>query len=323
MKVIGIAFSDLHYAKWAQFNENNARLETTLEVTRKIIEAAIKHHCPILFSGDLADHPKYMENEVMGYVSMTTWELRKGGKRVVGVNGNHDFPKMNTFANPQKGYMTHLAVMTDEFQCIDFSHTDNDYYRVHGIPYINGNIDFVEAVKDRIKNLHPTKGNILLIHRDLAGAEEPDGRVIDKDPEKDRTLKKLFKKFNLVLSGHIHKPQKIKKLGKNVYMLGSTNQQRRTDAGCKMGYWRIMEDYSMAFTELKMPGFKYLEHDEEQPNETDYFIRLPKKEAVKKIGDDPTQTFRVNDRRDKLAKKYLKARGIKSERKLNTLLKYI
>lgn len=322
MRVIGIAFSDLHYAKWAQYNENNARLETTLEVTRKVIGAAIKHHCPILFPGDFIDHPKHLDNEVMKYVAATTVELMTTRKRIIGINGNHDLPKINTFENPQEGYMTHLAKMTNEFKCVDFSHTDTDLYRVHGIPYINGNIDFVEAVKDRLKHLHPDKGNILLIHRDLAGAEEPDGRVIDKDAEKDKTLKKLFKKFDLVLSGHIHKPQRIKKLGKNVYMLGSTNQQRRTDAECRMGYWRIMEDYSMAFTDLKMPGFKYLEHDEEQPNETDYFIRLPKKETIKQ-GDQPTQTFRVDEKRDKLAKRYLKARGIKSERKLNTLLKYI
>jgi DNA repair exonuclease SbcCD nuclease subunit len=322
MKVIGIGFSDLHYAKWAQYNENNERLQTTLDITRKIIGAAIKHRCPILFPGDFIDHPKYLDNEVMEYVSKTCVELMVTDKRIISINGNHDFPKINSFKNPQPGYLTHLSRMNNNFVCVDFDHFDTPYYRVHGIPYINGNVDFNEAIEARIKDRSKNLPNILMIHRDLAGAEEPDGRIIDKDEEKDLTLKKYFKKFDLVISGHIHKPQKIKKLGRNVYMLGSTNQQRRTDANCKMGYWRIMEDFSMEFTDLKAPEFKYIEHDEEPENQTDYFIRLPQKEKERSQGEDG-ETFKVNERRDKLAKKYLKARGIKSKTKLLTLLKYI
>lgn len=321
MRVIGIAFSDLHFQNWKQFNDNRERMETTFSIIERIAKAAVKHNCPILFPGDLVDHPKYVENVLLAYVGRACWELEMLRLKVIGINGNHDLPKINTFKNPVEGYLHHFSKMGAPFICVDFKHYDTPFYRVHGIPYINGNVDFIDALKDRIKNLSE-KGNILMIHRDLAGAQEPDGRIIDKDPEGDKKIKKLFKKFDLVISGHIHKPQKIRRLGKNVYMLGSTNHQRRTDADCKMGYWKIYEDYSMEFFDLKMPQFKYLQHDEEAPNDRDYFIRLPKKEQQKASGEY-SHTFRVADKRDKLAKKYLKAKGIKSKRKFNTLMKYI
>jgi DNA repair exonuclease SbcCD nuclease subunit len=325
MKVIGIAFSDLHYANWQQHNPNNERLEITFRATERIIRASIKHSCPILFPGDLVDHPKHLDNIVMKYLAKTSTELWTTRTEIIGINGNHDFDARNSFKNPQEGYFTHLSKMNAPFRCVDFSHIDTPHYRVHGIPYINDNVDFIEALEDRIKNLHKTKGNVLLIHRDLAGAVEPNGSVIEKDPEKDKQLKLLFKKFNLVLSGHIHKPQLIPKLGKHVYMLGSTNQQRRSDAGCKMGYWKIYEDYTADFIQLKLPEFQYAEHDEEVDIESNpnFIIRLPKEEKSLDEVQGESTTFTTTENRLQLARKYLEVKGVKSKRKLKTLMKYI
>lgn len=327
MKIIALAISDIHLANWKQFNLDEYRLKITYNLIKKIIKIARDNGVPILNPGDFIDHPKYLENVVMKYVSDIAEELRAAQTSWYGINGNHDLSRINTYTNPQSGYMTHLSkMMPNQFECMDFRSKlviSNKPFILHGIPYTNHNIGFIEALKDLVKKVKnkPDYKHILMIHRDLAGAVEPDGKVVKKDADGDNDLKKLFKNFDLVISGHIHKPQRIKALGKNVYMLGAPYQQRRSDKDCEMGYWEIYEDMSMVFKPIDTPRFRTYEWDELPENETDFWIKLPKPVSLKEGKNNKKFNSKVD--RKSLVKSYFKAKSIKSKSKKKLILKYL
>ena len=321
MKIIGVVFSDLHYANWKQFNKDEKRIELTYKALNKVIKASITYKCPILFSGDLVDHPKWMENSVMKWLAKSCARLIKNKKTIYGINGNHDFYESSTHENRTEGYMTHLEAMGAPFTCVDYTHVELGKMQIHGIPYLNSNIGFIDALKDRVANRHKSKKNILLIHRDLSGAQEPDGKIVKKDKDGDEKIRKLFKKFDLVISGHIHRPQYIRDLGKHILMCGATNQQRRSDKDCKMGYWLIYEDMSTEFVDLEMPGFRFYYRGEEHEDTDDFWIELPKIEEIKKSKSG--LSFKINSDKTALLKKYFKVKGFKSKRKLQKLMKII
>lgn len=103
MKVpIALVFSDLHIANWKQFNPEEYRLFVTLNILGKLHKESKLQGIPLLFCGDLVDHPKHMDNLVMEW-------LTKIKLNFYGINGNHDLAKQNTYANRNPGYLTHLS----------------------------------------------------------------------------------------------------------------------------------------------------------------------------------------------------------------------
>lgn len=324
-KIIAIAISDIHLANWKQFNPDEYRLKESYKVIEKVINRAYELSCPILNPGDLIDHPKHIDNVVMKYLADMTYLLTIKHIKWFGINGNHDLDKQNSFASPQKGYMSHLSLMVpDNFKCCDFRYKAvNASLIIHGIPYTNHNLGFIEALKERVEDikLNPKAKHILMIHRDLAGAIEPDGKMVKKDKDGDEDIKSLFKNFDLVISGHIHKPQRIKALGKNVYMLGAPYQQRRSDKECDMGYWEIYEDMKMKFIPLETPKFRTHAWNELPENETDFWIKLPKP-SDKEI-TLTSKKFDAKLDRTALVNSYMKAKSIKSKSKKKLLTQYL
>lgn len=334
-KLIALAFSDHHLANWKQFNEDGKRLHNAgYAPLEKIFSDAYHSDVPILFTGDLVDHPKRVDNVVLktmasafGHDLMVPF---------VGINGNHDIYRQSTYKDTSWGYLNSLSTLNEKVHCVDKSHhmlgydlgIDSEFWvNVHGIPYFHGDNGFLEALEERVKVVK--KGgadyNILLIHRDLAGAVEPTGEVLPKDKEQDKPMKKLFKNFDLVLSGHIHKAQQIKNLGDNVWMLGSTNQQRRSDMGTQCGYWAIWatnKGLVPEFVPLDTPQFLTYTDDNETTDDYNYWIKLPKDE-VKESLDESDDSFSVESDRKDMVDAYFKVKGIKDKAKKKMALKYL
>lgn len=312
--------SDCHAANWKQFNDNGERLKIFEEGMNQAIQSSLKYNCPILNCGDIIDHPKYIENKVIDMLSRVTLSLKKAKKIIIGINGNHDFCEKSSFEKPALGYMHHLDRLTsgsNQYYCIDYACYDTPHFRVHGIPYINNNIDFDKALKNAKKFLSKKLPNILLIHTDLPGAIEPDGKVVGSCENISKY--KIFKDFDIVLSGHIHKHQK---LYKNVYMVGAMMQQRRSDAGTKMGYCLLYDDFSLKFIDSKLPEFKFYDFGTDKPDTKDFWTELPPPIIEEEKGGDG-KGFNVKANRKELARNYLTAKGIKSKSKFKLLTKYI
>lgn len=317
-KVIAVGFSDFHTALWKQFNKNKERSGILTQAFSSILGASIKYDVPLLFSGDWNDHPKYMDNYIMGLTSEMMQEARSKNKTIIGINGNHDFYEKNYHKAQTRGYLHHLEAFGSPVTCIDFTFYDTGGFRVHGIPYINNNADFAVALGEAIDNRKKNRPNILLIHTDLPGAESPDGRITGTAENVDKSVKRGFANFDLVLAGHIHKHQK---LGKNVYMIGAPYQQRRSDANNEMGYILIYDDFTIKQIPLNLPGFRFYTAGEEHEDTKDFWIELPK--PIEVSGSTQPLKFDVKSDRGKLAKNFLRAKGIKNKNKLQLLTSYL
>ena len=175
--------------------------------------------------------------------------------KVIGIDGNHDQDGISTTDKFPYTYMKLLQNLSSSWQSINFDKlwVDHDT-TIHGIPYLTHNIGFNEY----IENIKLNPGiNILLIHTDLPGAVDTSGREVGTAEGISKQYSKLFKKFDLVLAGHIHKPQK---LASNVIMVGAPQQQNRGDRNCEFGYWAIYNDLSTEFFKIDSPQFKTTEH---------------------------------------------------------------
>lgn len=314
IKLIAIAFSDLHLNEWSKFNEDNRRLKDGLRVIDILQKKCKKAGVPLLFPGDLFHLNKYLTNGLLSLVLPFFNKLRVD---LYAIDGNHDQSDNNSKLNPSPSYIRTFASIFKRFHEVNFKSLDLGTFVLHGIPYLTHNIGFEEAVN----SIEVKKGkvNILMIHTDLHNAKDTDGRKVNSVTNIPTNMDTLFKRFTLVLSGHIHKPQI---LGSNILMLGATNQQRRTDMGCKMGYWEIYSDGSYKFRQLKdFPVFIDLEPGQQDDGFNFCTIARERKGGLTKTIDETKFTNTTN--RASLAKNYCKEKKVKDKRKRNVLKKYL
>lgn len=101
-------------------------------------------------------------------------------------------------------------------------------------------------------------------------------------------------------------------------MIGAPIQQRRTDRDCKMGYWKLYEDLSMKFVEIKgMPKFIDVTSSDEIKDDGNYYT------VIAPIASKPVETKHKITRqlsKKSLARQYLKVKGITDKTKENLLI---
>lgn len=312
-EIIAIAFSDLHLNMWAKFNKDNGRTLDSIKVLRLIKTVCVDLQVPALFCGDFLHKPEVLDQELGQLIMKYLNELHC---RVIAISGNHDLNEVNSFDKPKKSWLHFFGRVFHWLDVIDFKATQLDEERkimVYGVPYIDHNIDLCKY----LKKIEFKKGykNILLLHTDYPGAKDTDGRVIDSAENLNLNV---LNRFDLVLCGHIHKPQR---LGKKVYMIGAPVQQRRTDKNCEMGYWEVYSDLSMNFVPLKgFPKFIDVETEEEIKDDGNYYTVVPKSSRVE-VSTKHKITKQLSKK--KLAKRYLKEKGIKDKVKENLLIKVL
>lgn len=306
-KLIAIVFSDLHLNIWSKFNTNNKR---TLEGFRVLSYLSEKYtNIPALFCGDLFHKPNSIDFDLL-----STWHhfKPKKGWECWAISGNHSIYHKNTPQVPQDSWVSLLE--NEWLKCIDFNEIHLDKHTtVLGIPYCDDNVGIDEYLKRYIdKRDMRSKKRILMLHMAYPGAKGTDGREVESP---NNINANLLNQFDLVLCGHIHKPQR---LSKKVYMIGAPLQQRRTDKNCKLGYWELYSDFSMIFKELKgFPKFIDVESPEEVKEDGNYYTVIPKKSSEKVV-----TKHKITKRLSKksLARKYMRAKGIKDNSKKNLLI---
>ena len=305
-RIIAFCSADWHFHNWKQFNEKLNRTYVTIGFIHHLFSRAQKLKVPIWFSGDIFHTPKGLTTKVItlfNYI-MKGYIYEFDDVRVLGISGNHDMDQGESL------YKAVVNAFPSIFQCIDDGAIDHNGFTLYGIPYIRRNIGIVDRIKKISKN---TGKKVLLLHTELYGALDPSG--YEPTPQNlPRNLNALFKDFDLVLAGHVHKYTKV---GKNIYMVGAPNQQRKSDAGCKMGYLEIYDDFSVRFIEYHAPGFRYYKEGEKHSDTSDFWIEIPKPKKLKKQSE---AEFRPNMDKIIMAKRYAKETGIKSPKKINALI---
>ena len=308
-ELLALAFGDLHLNEWKQFNEDHTRLYAGVDVLSYMNNLAQKKKVPLLFTGDLIHTDQHITNRLL----QESLPILKNMVNFYGIDGNHDQSEQNTNEYHSPSYFNTFSQVFEGIHCLNFKTVELDKIVLHGIPYLTNNIGLKEAIADF--KIIKGKKNILLIHTDLHGAEDNNGMVIDSTSNIPKDMDKFFSKFDLTLAGHIHKPQC---LGDNIYMLGAPQQQRRTDKGSELGFWKVYAN-KVTFTPFnKYPEFKDYE-GEEKPDDFNFWTKLPKKQKT----EDNDYNFSAKIDKGKLASRYCKTKGISDKKKIRALKKQL
>lgn len=311
-KLIALAFSDLHISDWAKFNNNYSRTLNHFRVLSILKERCVKHNIPLLFCGDLLHKPETISQDLISLLMYNFSKLEDARFRCYAISGNHDQCKLSSIKDPSPSWVNLFSEYFNWLNVIDFDWVDWVYQNVivHGVPYIEHNVGLGEYLKNL--NLESGYKHILLLHTDYPGAKDCDGRVVDSVENLNINM---LNRFDLVLCGHIHKPQR---LSKKVYMLGAPLQQRRTDRGNQLGYWEIYSDMSVKFKPLEgFPQFIDVETEDEIKDDGNYYTVIPKKTSIE-VNTKHKITKQLSKKT--LAKKYLRERGIKDKGRKELLI---
>ncbi len=310
-KLIAIAFSDCHLNLWAKFNEDYFRTKVHFKIISKIKKVAKKERVPVLFTGDMFHKPESIDNELLDYTTKYFSKISQKDFKCYFISGNHDMKLSNTVGSESPSLITSLSRVIKWLIPVDFKSIELDNFTIHGVPYLDHN----KGLNEVVSNIKLTKGkpNILMLHTDYPGAKDTDGSEVGSVENLNTNL---LDRFNLTLIGHIHKHQR---LSKKVYMVGATHQQRRTDRDCELGYIEIYNDLSVKFVSLtdKFPRFIDVDDDQDVKEDGNYYTVLPK---AMDTSQPSSSNIHTNLSKVKMAKLYMKERGIEDRDKVKLLI---
>lgn len=311
--LIARVISDLHIM---DPKKHQSRLDTSFKILNLLADLCEKDKVPLLHCGDLF-HDTVISTHLLSVCNQEFSELSKRDFVIVLINGNHGSPKVHQIGKPfesldiafSKAFPTLIYVLDYKTYKLTLNN-----HTLYGVPYIDHNIGLNDYLKGLKLNNSRKHRNILMLHTDYPGAEDTDGRKVDSVENLNLNI---LNRFDLVLCGHIHKPQR---LSKKVYMVGAPYQQRRTDKNTKLGYWELYSDLSMKFVELKgFPKFIDVESEDEIKDDGNYYTVVPKQKTSEQSSTNHKITKQLT--KTKLAKRYLKEKGIKDEKKQNLLIR--
>jgi DNA repair exonuclease SbcCD nuclease subunit len=309
-----IVFSDIQIEDWKRHSINHRRLHLNFDVLKKVYGLCLKYKCPALFCGDLFDNPKSLDNYVLNYVFMWFNKFRDADIPIYAISGNHDQSASNFMGKESPSYIQMMSTIYPNFYNLDFKTRVHGQFDISGIPFITSNVNFKVALEETRKRLNSNKKHILLIHTDLWGAKDSMGRIVDSVQNIPQQLEKFFKGFDLVLCGHIHKPQVLRA---RILMVGATHQQRVSDMGTDMKIWKVFSTLRYKSISTNQPRFVY---DDGATDDYNFYLDRPKE--TKEIESTTVTNFRSHNP-VVLAKNFLKANKIKSKPKLNILIKHL
>lgn len=332
LKPIAVAFSDVHLSSWSKFNKNNSRTLNHFKVLAYVKKKCIALNVPALCMGDLFHKSESIDSKLL---EITVDEFKRLDSEPYWscffIEGNHELVEQNKvislgdsklskpleYSSP--GLVKSLSRVFGWLKPLYNGQQLYGGYTLWGVPYLDHNKDLNKHLLEMIERFKefPHNKNILMLHTDYPGAKDTDDSEVGTVENLNTNL---INKFDLVLIGHIHKPQR---LSKKVYMVGAPLQQRRTDRNCDMGYWIIYNDLSMKFKSLsrKFPKFIDVEDEADIKDDFNYYTVLPKKNLVTVA--TKSNAITTNLSKDKLARKYLKAKGINDKGKAKLLKKLL
>lgn len=315
--LVAYVISDLHINDWAKFNESDTRTHNQMRILVSLLSKSYNERVPVLFCGDLFHKPDMIRPELLNLIlhDFLVIHTRYMGYPIMyAISGNHEINHISKIGEHPVSWTRLFTKMFPWLVCLDYCQAlIKDNIMIHGVPYVDHNIGLSKYLKEM--KLDPKQKHILMLHTDYPGARDTDGREVGSVENLNLNV---LDRFDLVLCGHIHKPQK---LSKKVYMIGAPIQQRRTDRDCDMGYWKLYDDLSMTFVKLKgYPRFIDVESQDEIKDDGNYYTVIPK------ITSKPTEnkhniTKQLTNKT--LAKRYMKVKGIKDKNKEQLLIKVL
>jgi hypothetical protein len=317
-----VVFSDIHLHDWKTYNPNGERANWGIKAMLEIGKTARIFGVPILFAGDMGHaFGKVSLNLWYQFAHMTNLWIDNGYPPITGISGNHD-QEGATYSeeSSSKSFWELISIIWPRvYRSVDFtSWLASPQLKVWGIPYLTYNKTLANYVWQMgAESTQSGVFRILLIHTDLHGAVEATGREVGTVEEIPEDMDDFFGRFDLVVSGHIHKRQR---LGKKVLIPGSPFQQKKSDMGADYGYWVIFSNGIKLLPKFvpleEWPRFIQLQPGEEPRDDKNYYI--PAEVApIEEVGD---LGFSNTTSKVKLVSRYMKKIGETSVSKKKTLL---
>ena len=253
-----VVFADSHLGVYegSVIDESglNGRLMDGLKVWDEVFEyASSKRRKVVVYLGD-----RFRSCNPKGYVrDLADEKLKRFANNFIFivVVGNHDYYEKSSYYHSYG--VAHL--FDEELQGLKLFDTPAkfgvDGVMFWGLPHGRSMDEFYFGEEDFDSNFF----NVLLFHHDVVGAVYPSGMKVDKGLSAEE-----FRKFDLVLGGHIHMPQPI--AGCRGGFIGSVQQLKRDDEGFR-GYWDCrVSDKSVKVVEVESGAPKYVEETVELKN---------------------------------------------------------
>lgn len=239
-KIEAIVFSDLHLHIWKTENSEMARTHRHFNILYTVMKSAEYYQVPLVFAGDLF-HDNYAITNTLLSMTINFFDgaLKWFNQPFYFIVGNHDQASSNFIGNTSPNYLSTLKkIYKGRINFIELTH--NKSYKIgklnfYGISYLTNDTALSEII-DEIK-VKPKSRNVLVLHTAFDGAVDSNSYEFSSEEVPKRTWKSLFKRFEMVMCGHIHKSQS---LARNIMLLGAPIEMRTSDIGTEFGYWELI-----------------------------------------------------------------------------------
>lgn len=201
----------------------------------------------ILQTGDLFDVRKNSNNLVCDEVKALFQEINKTTIDFNGIVGNHDaYHKNSNDINSPKLHLSDYYAVVESFDTMYFGH----HSAIDMVGWMNS-----ENTDSILEEVAKSTSRYCFGHFEFAGFEMNKGYVAEHGLDH-----KIFKKYDLVISGHYHSSSRKD----NVLYVGTPMQFTWADYGEKKGFW-VFDDHdgSTVFIENPVNLFEKIEYDED------------------------------------------------------------
>ena len=306
-----IVVSDIHAHKYRAFNHGNRRLNNISRLLDELWALAEEHGADLLIPGDLFNTMQVVQTEAMVMVmdSFRRNTAKYPNIKCSLISGNHDFSTKNLYDNPAVSAIASIHGISDNVCLIDNTYWNIGGNRIYGLPYYEYESDLRKALTDLSQEAENFKGrNILLMHQTIGFGHDlvPD----DIDPGDS-----LFKPFDIVFNGHIHKFSIVRGM---LYNVGSPIHRDAGDVGKEKGV--LLYDSETDKVERIIltgyPQYRHLPESQPQPPEwdEDYVIVVPEQIEVSIEEEQVREQFNHHKvSRSELINNYIRLKDVPEE----------
>jgi DNA repair exonuclease SbcCD nuclease subunit len=261
--------ADIHIHNFVRHEEYGEQLEKFIQMCEEIASHYEKDEVRILLAGDIVNQKNTISNELIIFTSIFLRKLQDIATVVV-ISGNHDMVVSNT---------TRTDTLTGIFQTANFENCrfldmalgyesgcvidDNVTWALYSIHEDYRKPDIEDSLEQK-----PDNTVIGLYHGTIIGATLNNGSVMDSGLDTDD-----FTGCDMVMAGHIHKRQVLKRGDVEIVYPGSLVQQT---------FGETITQHGFAVWELVDGEWKYNFHD----IESDYGLYDMEIESIEDLAEN-------------------------------------
>lgn len=233
-QIVRIVFSDLHldYNNW---NLVSSIIDQIIEKAKKLKVSTVT------LIGDIFESRKAQPLNNLIYFEQILNKFQESQIILEAIPGNHDKVDLESENSYLKAFEHHPYFTLISKYDINLI---SDKLLIHYIPYFKEGATYLKYLSNSVKNIKPSKINVLLTHIGIDGVFNNDKESVLSEITPD-----LFENFDHVYIGHYHDRSKITH---NIEYIGSCYSHNFGEDNEKGGIL-LYEDGSIEYFNLKFP----------------------------------------------------------------------